>query len=509
MKKFTKLARLGKLLFKDKITNFWDKLLTEKPQGDLLTFYQKRLNHFWSLPDLEKIIGKEHAGCSYAAMAEVEALFEDKGLKPLPPPLGQKAFQKLLSEGTSSRPIVAYIHIPFCKIKCTYCSFFKQGSSAKAEAEYVTKLLAELEQMCNVRYLATTEIKAVFLGGGTPGTLTKEQLSSILQKVRQVLPLSADCEITVESSIYDMDAEKLTACIESGANRFSFGVQTFDTDLRRKLGRPDACEEVMRKLQLFAATGTKIIIDLIYGLPGQTKELLQRDLQLYLECGLSGVDLYKLQIFPGTPLGNQFQADQSNFPTGKALVELFISGAEFLNSNGCRQLSCCHWATDDRESSRYNTMVKNGAQVLAFGAGCGGSLGNYSYMQPFDMERYGSMVEQGAKPFVMLFERDAFAPIFASIKGQFDSGIFEPQKLNRLVDIPFQLLLQPLLERWRRNGLIEKEGGGIYRLTTTGLFWQNQLNRAVMIAVQYLLYGPRIAGRKSALTATSTMENRT
>lgn len=223
MKKIDKITTLGKMMLKDKITSSWDKLLTEKPQGDLMVFYKKRLEHFWRLPDLEKIIGKEKAASAYAAMEEVDVLFEDKGIKPLPPPLGQNAFKKLLREASSSRPIAAYIHIPFCKIRCTYCSFFKQGSSIKAEAEYVTKLLTELEQMRNMHYLKTAEIQAVFLGGGTPGTLTKEQLSSILQKVRQVLPLSSDCEITVESSIYDMDEEKLAACIENGANRFSFG----------------------------------------------------------------------------------------------------------------------------------------------------------------------------------------------------------------------------------------------------------------------------------------------
>ena len=508
MKKIDKIAMIGKMMLKDKITGSWDRFLTEKPRGDLLAFYKKRFEHFWQLPNLEKIIGKENAVSAYEAMEEVDALFEDKGIKPLPPTLGQKAFQKLLREGSSSRPIAAYIHIPFCKIKCTYCSFFKQRSAIQAEAEYVTKLLAELELLDNAHYLKNAEIQAVFLGGGTPGTLDKEQLSSILQKVRQVLPLSSDCEITVESSIYDMDEEKLAACIENGANRFSFGVQTFATDLRRQLGRPDTCEEVVRKLKLFAATGTKVIIDLIYGLPGQTKELLQRDLQFYLDCGLSGVDLYKLQIFPGTPLGNQFKADRSDFPTGRELAELFVSGAEFLSRNGCRQLSCFHWATDDREISRYNTMVKEGAQVLAFGAGCGGSLGNYAYMQPFDLEKYVSLVDKGVKPFVMLFERDEFAPVFAAIKGQFDSGVFEPQKLRSLSEIPFSELLFPLLERWRNNGLMEA-ADGVYKLTPMGLFWQNQLNRAVMIAVQYLVYGPRVAGRKSALTMMSAMENRT
>lgn len=214
------------------------------------------------------------------------------------------------------------------------------------------------------------------------------------------------------------------------------------------------------------------------------------------------------RFFLGTPLGNQFKADRSDFPTGRELAELFVSGAEFLSRNGCRQLSCCHWATDDREISRYNTMVKEGAQVLAFGAGCGGSLGNYAYMQPFDLEKYVSLVDKGVKPFVMLFERDEFAPVFAAIKGQFDSGVFEPQKLRSLSEIPFSELLFPLLERWRNNGLMEA-ADGVYKLTPMGLFWQNQLNRAVMIAVQYLVYGPRVAGRKSALTMMSAMENRT
>ena len=153
-------------------------------------------------------------------------------------------------------------------------------------------------------------------------------------------------------------------------------------------------------------------------------------------------------------------------------------------------------------------MVKDGAQVLAFGAGCGGSLGNYTYMQPFDLGKYGSMVDKGVKPFAMLFERDEFAPVFASIKGQFDSGVFEPQKLSMLSEIPFSELLYPLFERWCRNGLMEAVND-IYKLTPMGLFWQNQLNRAVMIAVQYLVYGPRVAGRKSALTMMSAMENRT
>lgn len=113
------------MMLKDKITSSWDKLLTEKQQGDLMVFI-KEAGALLASAGFRKIIGKEKAARSYAAMEEVDVLFEDKGIKPLPPPLGQNAFKKLLREASSSRPIAAYIHIPFCKIRCTYCSFLNR-----------------------------------------------------------------------------------------------------------------------------------------------------------------------------------------------------------------------------------------------------------------------------------------------------------------------------------------------------------------------------------------------
>lgn len=515
MKKIKSMTSLGKDLLTEKLTSYWDSLLTEKPHGDLSCFYRDRLAHFWSRPDLEKIIGKETDADPYTAMSEVNAGYTSIGRIPVPPPLGQKAFRRLLDQGTSTRPMAAYIHIPFCKIRCTYCSFFKQNSSAAAEAEYVSKLLTELDQIKGCNYLQSSYIDALFLGGGTPGTLTQEQLAHILQKAREVLPLSKGCEITIESSIYDMDEAKLKVCIENGANRFSFGVQTFDTDLRRQLGRPDPGEVVLHKLRSFAAIGPKIIIDLIYGLPGQTNEQLQKDLQAFLDCQISGIDLYKLQIFPGTPLSEQFKARPELFPSGKILADLFVDAVDFLRRHNCRQLSCCHWATDSREYSGYNTMVKSGAQVLAFGAGCGGNLGNFSFMQPADLSQYYALLDKQVKPFIMLLKHDEHAPVFEAIKGQLDRGVVEPQKLTELSGgIPFAEVLEPLLTRWQKSGLMHRSVKNskqkvVYELSPMGLFWQNQLARAILIAAQYLIYGPRIAGRAPSSIMMHPMENKT
>ena len=145
---------------------------------------------------------------------------------------------------------------------------------------------------------------------------------------------------------------------------------------------------------------------------------------------------------------------------------------------------------------------------MAFGAGCGGSLGEYAYMQPFDLQKYFALVDEGTKPLAMVFKRDEYAEVFAAIKGQFDRGIFEPQKLDVLSkEIPFAKLLEPLMTRWEENGLLNKKEAG-YELSPMGLFWQNQLNRAVLIAAQYIIYGPRIAGREPATTMMGAMENR-
>lgn len=507
IKNLEKMASLGKKLLRDEAAKQWDEWQTEKSGGDLLAFYQKRLAAFYERPDLAKIIGEEKAADGYVAMEKTDVIFEDKGLRPLPPPFGKRGFHKLLQEEVNEKPLAIYIHIPFCKIKCSYCKFFKQVSSAQAEAEYVEKLLAELELMGSAHYLTGKPVEAVFLGGGTPGTLTGEQLSHILETVHRTFPLSDDCEITVESSIYDMNEAKMETCMKAGANRFSFGVQTFDTGLRRFLGRPDPCETVIQKLKAFASLGPKIIIDLIYGLPGQSWELLQRDLEIFLACGICGMDLYKLQIFPGTPLGKRFQDNPGDFPVGRDLAALFVNAAEFLSGHGCHRLSCCHWSLEEREQNRYNSMARSGAQILAFGAGCGGSLGGISYMQPGDLSRYSAMVEKGEKPFVMAFKTDSYAPFFAAITGQFDRGVLEPEKIDSMSSIPFSILLEPLFLRWQTNGLLVKTEAG-YDLTPMGMFWQNQMNRATMTAMQYLVYGPRVAGRKSSLNGMNLMENR-
>ncbi len=131
----------------------------------------------------------------------------------------------------------AYIHIPFCSTHCIYCGFFANPAPKNNMQAYAKALVRELEADRDLDLVQSHPVNAVYLGGGTPTALESNDLRQVLDTVRRCLPLANDCEITVEGRICDLTEEKIQACIKGGANRFSIGVQTFDTGIRTGLGR--------------------------------------------------------------------------------------------------------------------------------------------------------------------------------------------------------------------------------------------------------------------------------
>src|SRR5690606_5646059 len=120
-----------------------------------------------------------------------------------------------------------------------------------------------------------------YVGGGTPSALSARDLARLLETARQRLPLAADCEITVEGRIIHFDGEKIDACIEAGANRISIGVQSFDTAVRRRQGRRTGKEEAIRFLaDIRDRNRVALVVDLLFGLPGQTEDVWREDLRI-------------------------------------------------------------------------------------------------------------------------------------------------------------------------------------------------------------------------------------
>lgn len=411
--------------------------------------------------------------------------YHSRGDRPLSPQSVQSALHIALKEGTPSRRSAVYIHIPFCTLACTYCAFYKKQADTAALKQYAQMLVKEIRSLQGESYVKKSNVEAVFFGGGTPGLLSPEDITAIMDAVKETFPLAKNGEVTMESSLSDMTEEKMDTAIAAGVNRFSFGVQSFDTALRRSIGRPDSREKVLERLAVYTKRKAGIVIDLIYGLPGQTKEVIHQDALDTLSAGIDGLDLYRLQILRGSPLGKAFERDGKTLEQ-PVLQGLFQEASSVLHQHA-ELLSCSHWKWNDREKSHYNTLAAEGSDIFAIGMACGGSIGGVGFMKPVNDTAYEKAVQNGYVPF-MGMQKSPYARALGVLSGALDQGQIDPMRLEKESSLPVGEMLSILYNKWEDFGLVKRERSG-FVYTDAGRYWYKSMARFVMRMAEHIVYG--------------------
>lgn len=401
-------------------------------------------------------------------------------------------YATLLPQATGER--FAYLHIPFCTNRCLFCGFYRNKAEQQAISTYVDHLIREIEQDATRPGVADHPISAVFIGGGTPSALSAEDLTRLLTSLRQTLPLAPDCEITVEGRVAGFTAEKIDACLDAGANRFSIGIQSFDTTLRRRMGRKASGEDAVSFLRdLVARDRASIVCDLIYGLPGQTDSIWQRDVELCADIGLNGVDLYCLTLQPDSPLALSIKKGAlpaaADHPEALHRYEI---GEETLARAGWTRLSQAHWGRTKDERNRYNQGTKQGFDCLAFGAGAGGMLNGHRFMQEGDAGTYQSRVTAGEKPIMAMLAPTPQHKIRGVIMDGVERGILDLNHLDALGEAGFSTAIRPLLCHWQELGLANISGQCL-ELTRSGRYWNNNMAADLFTLIETYIDGPRPA----------------
>lgn len=383
---------------------------------------------------------------------------------------------------------VAYLHIPFCENHCLFCGFYQNPWRTERSRSYADAIIEELRTGRDSPAQSQGPIHAVYFGGGTPTALEGKDLARIVRAVRDHLPLAPDCEITLEGRIYSFGVDKAKTCFDAGVNRISLGVQTFDTALRRRMGRKVSGEEAQAFLSdLVALDQGAIVIDLIFGFPYQTPESWARDVETAAGLGLDGVDLYALNLLPRSPLAQSIAKGKvPPAPEQNRMGNYYRIGNEVLAAHGWQSISTSHWRRTTRERNLYNLLVKSGASCLAFGAGAGGMLDNVSYRLESDLDAYLGAVEAGRKPLGFMMRSASGYDFLNELKSQMEVGLLHVEGLERAltghrIDVPRQV--RPLLDQWQTCGLLEFSGGWA-RLTTAGRFWQTTMTQNLLRWIQ-------------------------
>ncbi|RJY50259.1 heme anaerobic degradation radical SAM methyltransferase ChuW/HutW [Veillonella atypica] len=403
----------------------------------------------------------------------------------------------------------AYIHIPFCKTKCTYCGFFQNGTSQSIEDNYIDGLIGELKLASECPRLKDGLIHAVFIGGGTPTSLSPANSERLLKAIKEYLPLANDYELTLEGRIHDLIPENLEVWMNNGVNRMSIGIQSFNTKVRQMVGRLDTKETVLERLAALKAYGQcSVVIDLIYGLPGQTMEVWEQDLADLVKSGVDGADLYQLNVFDGSDLNRDITSGKvPPAATTSMQGDMFEFGRTYLEARAYQRLSAAHWSANNRERSLYNILAKAGVPMFPFGSGAGGYVDGYGMMLHRALKPYEDMVSRGEKPFMALMKQSDLQPFVNQVVSQLEQGYLN---INTLVAMDSRLdELNWLYKLWEKRGLV-LYNGLLYKLTSAGEFWTVNITQSTLEAMEYIITGKNSFALESVAaqdTKTTSKEN--
>ncbi len=405
----------------------------------------------------------------------------------LPKDRWQDTWNMFMSQNGQKTKRAVYIHIPFCQTRCLYCGFFQNFSNKELESTYIDKLIMDLRMSAAAPFINSHPVHAVYLGGGTPSALSAKNIKRLLQALNECLYLANDCEITFESRTHDFDDEKLNECIEGGINRFSLGVQSFSTKVRRSIGRIDDREKVVERLKyIHSLDHAAVIIDLMYGLSHQTMDIWEDDVMTLIQCGIDGGDLYQLNVYEDSKLKDAIS--RGSLPPSAKTAEqavMFKKGVYLMQKNRVKRLSICHWANNTRERNLYNSLSKSGSVTVPFGAGAGGKIDGHTMFVDRDIKSYMERIDKGEKPLMFMMSPAEDYELYGSIIGQMDLGQLNLSQLRSRYSIDLEDLLEDVFSVWKKKGLIEINGDFL-DLTIAGQFWYVNLTQAILDQLKML-----------------------
>jgi oxygen-independent coproporphyrinogen-3 oxidase len=265
-------------------------------------------------------------------------------------------------------PLSLYIHWPWCVRKCPYCDFNSHEAKGELpEQEYLDALRLDLEQ--SLPLIWGRKIHTVFIGGGTPSLMSAASLDRLLSDVRTLLPLELDAEITMEANPGTFEAEKFRAFRDSGVNRLSIGIQSFNGAHLKALGRIHDEREAMRAVEIAKATFDNFNLDLMYALPSQTLLEARRDLETALSFAPPHLSLYHLTMEPNTV----FAKYPPQLPSDDESADIQDMIAETMTAAGYEHYEVSAYAKPGHRA-RHNLNYWHFGDYLGIGAGAHSKL---------------------------------------------------------------------------------------------------------------------------------------
>lgn len=288
-----------------------------------------------------------------------------------------------------------YVHVPFCDHICNYCDFPKLYANTSLQDRYLDALLGELQIYQND--LDFSQLKTIYIGGGTPTSLTVEQLKTLLDWLKEAVDLNGLLEFTMEANPENLTDEKIDLLLEYGVNRVSLGVQTFHDDLLKSIGRTHSAEGAITAIQRLKAKGMpRINLDLIYAIPGQTVQQLASDLETALSLDIDHLSAYSLILEEHTKLYVDYMKDRLELAENDVEASMFELVMDTLAAAGYRHYEVSNFTKGD--PSHHNMWYWLNESYIGAGLGAHGYVKGVRYSNTKSITSYMESLLQGKLP---------------------------------------------------------------------------------------------------------------
>ncbi len=365
-----------------------------------------------------------------------------------------------------------YIHVPFCKSKCQYCDFYSipGGLNKDLMEDYTHAVMRHIREAA--LRAPNYEVDTLYFGGGTPSFYGADGLKRLLAEVDRRFNLRLDAEITLEANPDSITASELRKLRRAGFNRISIGVQTDQDDQLKSLGRPHTFEQAKQAVQVAREAGFEnVSLDLIYGLPNQTRDQWANTLQRIIDLRPEHISCYGLRVEEGTPLYTY--KDCANLPDDDMQADMYLYTVETLANFGYEQYEISNFCRPDFES-RHNLKYWNGGEYLGFGPAAASDFSGKRFSFLRDLRAYTSGIFNGTSVMaecesIPLRER---AGEYLMLRLRTREGI-EESEYHRMFHMDFAPL-EEILEKLQKAGYTKKENKR-WSLTPNGYLLSNRI----------------------------------
>lgn len=371
-----------------------------------------------------------------------------------------------------------YLHIPFCEQICYYCDFNKVFLKGQPVEEYLYYLLEEAKLL--KKQYPYESVETFYIGGGTPTSLSAKQLDFLLTGMHQIFDIDPQKEFTIEANPGDLTEEKMEVFQTHRVNRISLGVQTFDDELLKKIGRNHSSKEVYRTVRLLKKHKFEnISIDLMYALPKQSMSSFKDTLTQALKLELPHYSLYSLILENKTLFMNQVRQGRLTVPDDDVAADMFDLAKEMLEKSGIMQYEISNFAALGYES-KHNLLYWQNEHYYGIGAGASGYLGHKRYQNYGPIQHYLAPLKKGQLPVLktehLTTKNQMEEQMFLGLRTQ--KGVHLPT-FEQKFSIPFSKVYGKVTEKLLLEKRLEKKGEYL-RLTDKSRLLANDVFEAFL-----------------------------